>query len=371
MNFDKEREIAEILSRKVAGELSAQEQAVLDAWEARSSSNRELAERFLSAEEQKEYREFVSGIDVSSAVGKIGQKHRRRNRRRLAWSLSSAAVVAAAVLGTVFLAGRKDVLQDDTLAQEAHHNAILRIGDARPVYLSGTGNETAWQELADAEAPEEAAPVTSMVKVEIPRGSEYKLRLDDGTVVWLNSESSIEYPGKFADEARVVTLSGEGYFEVAPESRAFIVATEIGAVTVHGTSFNVSSYKGNAMVTTLVSGSVTFATQGSSVRMTPGQQATVNESGGVIGVTEVNTDYYIAWTKGLFEFERMPLADICTRLARWYDVEFVFEGGTDEKRFTGGTWKYVPLEEFLSRIERLTDVTFVRDGSVVTVKPWK
>ena len=82
-------------------------------------------------------------------------------------------------------------------------------------------------------------------------------RLSDGTVVWLNSRSTLRYPNKFSGTERRVELTGEAFFEVAPdESMPFIVNTDQYDIRVLGTKFNVFAYKDNNVKTSLVEGSL-------------------------------------------------------------------------------------------------------------------
>src|SRR5690606_27644328 len=92
--------------------------------------------------------------------------------------------------------------------------------------------------------------------------------------VWLNAESSLQYPMNFNQTGRVVKIQGEAYFEVAHDARPFTVVSDLGEVQVHGTVFNVKAYpEEEAMQTTLVSGSVSLATMRMQVRMRPGELA--------------------------------------------------------------------------------------------------
>ena len=200
-----------------------------------------------------------------------------------------------------------------------------------------------------------------------------KIRLEDGTTVWLNSESSLIYPEKFTGDKRAVRLSGEGYFEVArDEKKPFIVSVTDMEIKVLGTKFNVTAYQDEKMTTTtLISGAVEVVTPHRSVQLQPGKQAMVQEGGDDITVLEVDVELATSWTAGIFKFDKMALTDICTRLSRWYDIDFVFEGETGKEKFTGGTWKYVPLKDFLSKIERVTNVLFLFENNTVKVVPKK
>ena len=97
----------------------------------------------------------------------------------------------------------------------------------------------------------------SLHTVFTPVGGEYKLTLSDGTRVWLNASSRIQFPAVFRSDRREVRVEGEVYFEVSKDSaRPFLVRTGDVVVKVLGTSFNVRAYPGEEYKTTLVEGSV-------------------------------------------------------------------------------------------------------------------
>ena len=112
----------------------------------------------------------------------------------------------------------------------------------------------------------------------VPQGGEYRLTLADGTEVWLNAESKLKFPTQFTGNKRTVELSGEAYFEVTGDTSCpFIIHTEGIEVKVSGTSFGIRSYQEeDAILTTLVSGSVDVESHNSNVRLTPEHQAVFN-----------------------------------------------------------------------------------------------
>ncbi|MFR7879348.1 MAG: FecR family protein, partial [Butyricimonas paravirosa] len=84
----------------------------------------------------------------------------------------------------------------------------------------------------------------AMNTLRVPRGGEFRLKLSDGTNVYLNSASELKYPVRFDEKERRVYLSGEAYFEVTKDSnRPFYVITEEVQVRVYGTEFNVNTHQ--------------------------------------------------------------------------------------------------------------------------------
>ena len=204
----------------------------------------------------------------------------------------------------------------------------------------------------------------------VPRGGEYKLELADGTLVWLNSDSELRYPVKFAGSQRDVWLKGEGYFEVSKKpEKPFRVVVDDMIVKVLGTSFNINAYKdrGN-ILTTLVSGKVDIQDMSgkSLVVMSPNQQ--VDFRHGKISVQEVDVTRFVSWIDGKFYFNDMTLENIMSQLQRWYDIEVFF---VDEELksypFTGVIRRDFTAGQIFEIIEKTTRVKFNVRGKCVTV----
>ena len=160
--------------------------------------------------------------------------------------------------------------------------------------------------------------------VTVPRGGEYKLVLADGTIVWLNSDSHIRYPVTFSGNTRQVELEGEAYFEVAKDvEKPFIVRMNEYNVRVTGTQFNVRNYLNESLATTLVEGGVQIERKGKVDRLRPGQQAVLENN--EIRIRVVNVEEQVAWRHGAFGFTQCRLENIMEELARWYDVDVVYE----------------------------------------------
>lgn len=370
-DYTRELKIAEIIVRQELGELSVEDRIYLDRWLEESEEHAALYRKLLSISPAT----FPGAeVDTNRFVRLTQHKIRQRKMRQLLWRASSVAAVLVIGLFSVFLSWENVSVKlpvADEMPVVGRKQAVLSLPDGRQVALgSEEGQDTAWMKYTGASCIEPVAMTEPAdIKIEVARGGEYKIRLDDGTVVWLNSESSLIYPKKFTGDRRTVCLSGEGYFEVARnERKPFIVSVADIEIKVLGTAFNVSAFPDEDVVTTtLVSGAVEVATSHRSVQLQPGKQAVVQEGVDDIVVSEVDVELYASWRAGVFKFDKMTLTDICTRLSRWYDVDFVFEGESGQERFTGGTWKYVPLKDFLSKIERVTDVSFQFENNRVRV----
>lgn len=212
-----------------------------------------------------------------------------------------------------------------------------------------------------------------------PRGGTYQVRLPDGSMVWLNSATSISYQtlSKDGREVRNVKLNGEAYFEVfKDQSRPFIVITNTQEVTVLGTHFNINSYADEAVVkTTLLEGRVRVELAGGSglrsnrnlVILKPGEEA-VN-SGANLEVRPGDPELAISWKEGDFLFKQESLDEVMKKISRWYDVEVEYEHPSLKKQLFGGSIsKFEKLSAVLHMIEIAGGLNFELEGKKVTVR---
>lgn len=205
-----------------------------------------------------------------------------------------------------------------------------------------------------------------------PNGGQYQIVLSDGTKVWLNAASTLKYPAKFVKDQRIVELEGEAYFEVAEnKTKPFIVKTKEQAITVLGTQFNVYAYEDERTTkTTLLEGSVEVAMPNQNkLILTPGEQSTIVNGESKIDVSRVSLDGVTAWKNGKFVFESESLPSIMRKLARWYDVEVVYEGDFSNMTFTGSISRYDNISEILDKITYTETVSFEIKERRVRVMP--
>lgn len=360
-------DIAEILARKLAGdELSEHEREILDRWLETSEDNLRLMEKMARGDSYREYRATKPAGGARKGIAAVEGRLRKRRLNRLA---AVSGSVAAVILIAVF-AMRTWVETGEIPQAGAAESVMLTIGQ-RSVALEDHEDDTAWEKYVERlpDIPGEQLP-PSTVRIEIPCGKDFKVRLPDGTQVWLNAGSSIVYPERFTGPAREVRITGEAFFDVArDESLPFRVATDNGlGIEVLGTRFNVNSYHdGGATVVTLVEGSVKVVSGAESVVMRPNQQA-VCDAGGALDIREVSdTRAYTAWTEGQFYYRSAPAAEILAALGRWYDVSFEYDTQLLE---AAGDLTLIfsrddRIADVLESLSRLTSLRFrLKDGIV-------
>lgn len=214
------------------------------------------------------------------------------------------------------------------------------------------------------------------------RGETYKVKLPDGSMVWLNAASSLTYPASFARlKNRRVELDGEAYFEIEKdEKHPFIVATTGQDVTVLGTRFNIKAYNGEeGVATTLVEGSVrvdfqaaTWGNKGEvkytdEIKLVPGQQALLK--GKKMNISKANLEENTAWTNGDFIFTDSSIEKVMRDIARWYNIEVVYDGDVPEGAFSGNVSRSKNISQILKALESTKLVHFkVRERRVYVTK---
>ena len=266
--------------------------------------------------------------------------------------------------------GKKISLTDATKGQLAEQAGvkIAKTADGQLVYTV----------TKMAPSPLERTGGEAFNTIETPRGGQYQVILPDGTKVWLNAASSLTYPTTFTGNERRVTLTGEGYFEVAKKVEGgkaegkrlpFIVTTGEQQVEVLGTHFNINAYTDEETIrTTLLEGSVRVSNRKShsSRLLQPGQQAWFNKHS-AIKVVDVNTLDAVAWKDGYFRFNRDDIQSVMRQISRWYNIDVIYEGDKPDYEFVGAIRRSVTISQVLKMLE-LSNVHFKIEDRKVIIK---
>ena len=192
-----------------------------------------------------------------------------------------------------------------------------------------------------------------------PMGGRYKITLSDGSLVLLNSGSSLEFPVGFHGAERKVKLTGEAYFEITKNpSQPFIVESDNKVIEVLGTKFNISSYQDdNAWSATLLEGKIRFTdhqTQNTEV-LKPGQRLSVTNA--TITLDSLNADEAMAWKDGMFIFKNEELSSVMHKISRWYNVEVNYSD-LPQHRLYAKVSMNAQLADLLRMISLTSDLKF-------------
>ena len=300
----KKNNYTKLIFKKLKGDISLEEQSILDVWEGTSSENAQLSNQLekdweltadytpqidFEVDVDGDFRLLQQRIDadanlVTTAVDKlhianqpigkvVAMSSKKTSTRWIGWA--SAAVIALA-LGFWFMGNQQGITSDTLVA------------------------ETRYQEKKT-------------------------LTLNDGTTVWLNDNSQLTYPTAFSDDTRVVQLTGEAFFDVTKNpAKPFIIETNKSKVTVLGTSFNVRSRLAENLTEVLVkTGKVRLENSAGDkkVELTPNQKGIHDVSNDSVTEMEEKNMNDLAWHNDKLIFLNTPLNEVLDDLQRLFDVE--------------------------------------------------
>ena len=248
------------------------------------------------------------------------------------------------------------------------YKATLTLENGSVINLKTTSNDTVVKQeggriLKQADGQlvytslKEKPTSISYNRIVTPRGGQFQVILTDGTKIWLNDSSSIRYPVVFTGSERKVEITGEVYFEVA-KNASIPFKVKIGnntEVEVLGTHFDINAYTDESTInTTLLEGSVKVSelSHKKSRVIVPGEQAQINASNNIKVNKLPDAEQVIAWKNGAFNFSNTNLEMALRQLARWYDVDIVFEGPIPQKQFSGEMQRSLNLSQVVSLLEK-------------------
>lgn len=385
--------IADLIFKHLDGTLSEEENTILQNWLQKDIENQILFAEFQNNKKTKKALNFFESIDTPAAWEKVNQAIEKPVVSRLAWAQHrfvkyAAALILASFFGYTFfnkpVKSRKalvttkqvKVLKNDALP--GGDKATLTLGDGSVVVLEEMKNGAVKKENGvkiskkDGQLVYEILPRTQDSEItyntiNTPTGGQYSIILPDGSKVWLNSTSSLHFPTVFSGNQRLVTLSGEGYFEISKnKDMPFVVQAGKTRVEVLGTHFNVMAYTNERVSkTTLLEGSVKVGNESGVKTLHPGQQAWV---GAKINVTTADLDEAIAWKQGYFQFENEDLKTIMRHLTRWYAVEVTDQQNIPDKHFTAMISRNTPLSQVFKMLELSGELQFKIEEGKVTIR---
>lgn len=366
--------ILHIIQKRLSRQLlTEQEQSLLQEW----LGTLEAGGQFLGDENWEqgiaEYQAFVSDkVKNEQALQRFTEAagfqdpgknvHRLHFMRR--WGgWAAAAVLIIGTITTILLNTNNRSSDPQTVTQTTGHSdsipvkekAMLTLADGSVITLDSAANGAIAQQGNASIIKQADGAVRYDVKngqegeallntISTPKGGQYQVSLPDGSKVWLNAASSIRFPAAFGKE-RSVTVTGEVYLEVArDQSRPFLVNANGMQVQVLGTSFNVNVYTDEpASKVTLVEGAIAIGSH----RLQPGQ-ALMNGK-----IIRANLEQDLAWKNGAFNLNNRTLPELMRQIARWYDVEIIFEGPVQTRTFEGEIGMNLSLAQCIRALERM------------------
>lgn len=239
-------------------------------------------------------------------------------------------------------------------------NDSIQVKDAR---LNNAGKTLSYT-LVNADKDDEGS--ASYNRLTVPIGKDYKITLSDGTEVWLNSATTLQFPFRFTGKTREIIINGEAYLKVARHVRQpFLVHTKHGTVQVLGTSFNINDYDSGVVKVALVEGAVRLKAGDRDVAIKPGKEAVYIVNKG-IKVQAFDEEDVLAWRSGKYYFYDATLQEIISVLPRWYGIRVVIDNPSlSRERFTGMMDRNKPVQKFLDALSKTMKITYDLDNDIL------
>lgn len=284
---------------------------------------------------------LFSKQDKENAVKKLtGKVYRYKKRKKIGLYALSTVVILVSLL---FLP-----LRNPHHVSEVNEKIPVEIPEKEVQLVLSTGDKTFFKEDIQVKYDTEGNIViqnqagemigkherdeasTALNRLIVPKGKRSSLLLADGSRIWVNSGSVVEFPSAFTEAGeRKIRIEGEIYIEVEKDpQRPFLVVTSDFEVTVLGTRFNVSAYTEDAVHHVTVAEGLVSIVSGEEKQknlVAQNQQLRIDKTRSFIH--EVDVYNYISWKDGILRFESEPLGNILTRLSRYYDINL--EHGKD------------------------------------------
>ncbi len=307
----------------------------------------------------------------------------RYKRRRLVRRISSAvAVLMIAILSVTFFI-RKDntgpndsalaeIIVGETLPEEdiyiisggekiniAHKSHIGLTGDGKALVTDSTDSQ---KELLLAAA--------ELNKLVVPYGKRTNLTLPDGTEIWLNSGTQLDFPTEFTGSRREIRVNGEIFINVAHNPEIpFVVHAQDMDIYVQGTSFNISAYHDdNRKTVVLVEGKVKVKMDDNQMaELLPHEKLEITDND--ITKKSVNVSEYISWTKGILEFDEAPVSEILRKIGRYYNVHFESspEIKLNDKTCSGKLFLSNNLDSVMTSVSVLSSTVYQRENNSIYI----
>lgn len=367
--------ISTLIIKKLEGVITPEEQMELDAYAAQSEDNKRLVENYSNREHVAEENRLSDEWRTEENWREIEKGLPPEVIRINPYLAVAAAAVLVIAISAWFWFNRKT---DKRIpyAREEHqestfHQATLTLGNGEVLNLSKVENgfldDDRMITKSDGQLfyPANYQPKQPGMNIlQTLKGSFYTLRLPDGSTVWLNSASSIQYPNGFSGDKRIVRVQGEVYFEVAKNTAMpFIVQTAHGPdVCVTGTRFTVSAYKGDSTVkTTLLEGQVKISGQGFTDSLQAGEQAiaTVGRKLKKIKVMDQPEQRVQGWKANKFIWKQTDLKTILEDLSHFYGYNISYKGEIANKIYDFSLDRSASLDTIFKVLHKGTGLEFI------------
>ena len=318
------------------------------------------------------------------------RKFRKPKRMRLTWQYAAACILIICTLGSLFLITKENLFQErdilslvDDVQLDVNQTEVelylakekMKVSDNSTILVDQQGkikvtdkdfnNLEATERKCIGEAKEKG---NHMNVLSVPKGRHSSLILPDGTKVWVNSGTVLQFPEIFEKEKRMIYVEGEVYLEVTKDASCpFYVKTNQMEIRVLGTSFGIVAYKDeNFQSVVLKEGSVAVEGYKSGKQIIKPNDLLVLENG-QMSVSQVNVYDYISWIDGILQFREKNLGEVLRSISRYYRVQFSYPPDIEQVKCSGKLVLFDNMDQVLQTLQKTLSVSFHRKGNLIEV----
>ncbi|MUH34383.1 FecR family protein [Zobellia amurskyensis] len=380
----------ELISKWLDRSITSKEREHLKTWVSHSDANMMAFKKRIRESQDSNKLSFDFNRGFTKFNTKISTQ--RRKRKRMVSVMAYAFVFIGLVLlgiqfkGSSLVSNKTEPAPYQTVTtQQSPENITITLADGSIQTLTKDGNETLTDAqgniIADKNINElnfSAQKSESVVynEIYIPYGQTFKIRLSDGTSVWLNAGSKLKFPTSFNSDSltnRTVFLEGEGYFDVTEnKKKPFFIKTQGLTLKVLGTQFNLSSYLNEENIaTTLVEGKVSISeadTPDNEIQLTPSFQANYKKSENNFSKAKVQTELYTSWMDNKLIIDNLKFSEILVKLERVHQVKFLNNAQHLNNEVFKGEFENESIEEVLNTISLSTPFNYTINQNTITIE---
>ncbi|PKG42347.1 FecR family protein [Psychroflexus sp. MES1-P1E] len=379
----------QLIDNYLKGSLSKKESVQINKWVKKDLKNLNYFKKCIRSQSYVIPLNFDSDKAFDRFYQKIQKKKQLRNQKLkiFYWAASFTALIGLGLLyqNSELLFTGQDDIADKREANESLRKIQITLSDGSQhridkkstISLKDKSGRLVARQLDNILSFEDyssSAEDTSTTQIDIPYGEKLRLRLSDGSLVWLNSGSSLSFPQQFSSKSktREINVIGEAYFEISKnKQKPFIVHTPSVSVKVLGTHFNISSYANDSKSeTTLMEGKVQVYNslqKNTPVDLVPNQQAVFEKTSQKFEKKTVDADAYNSWMDNILIVDGLSFLELKKKLERKYNITITNELDYLWKKTYRGEFKDESLAETLKTIALSSKFSFSIDGKHIRI----
>lgn len=357
------REAKKLLLKKLSGTILESEEKQLDVWREKDPLNQALFDRVLS--EQFLSRAILDENEQKNKDSwqklyyKLGYTRKARLHTSI-YKWVAAAIISGILLGTGWYFYHKE---EDPTIYAGSSMAYLHITDTDYPLSGEILNYSEFiQQLEERSKTKQSKQVdispNLLRTIKVPRSAEYKILLEDGSLIHLGPESSLTIPANFSKENRTVNLAGEAYLDIQKDSlHPFVIQTRKVNIQVLGTQLNVEAYEDEPEIKVTLEKGIVELDSGKERKALPvGYTATINRDK-QIEIEEANIYECTAWHHNRLVFYDQSMETVMRKISRWYDIEASFSSDwARDFKITMDVDKHESLNNLMEMIQMMDEL---------------